>query len=62
MAQNLILCQLCEKPKEIRWKCFDCDLVLCENCVKKHSKFGGSMKHCIIDIKQVGIPENVINS
>ncbi|VDI63938.1 tripartite motif-containing protein 71 [Mytilus galloprovincialis] len=59
MAQNLILCQLCEKPKEIKWKCFNCDLVLCQKCVNKHSKFSGSEDHCIIDFKQVGTPKNL---
>ncbi|XP_071153985.1 uncharacterized protein [Mytilus edulis] len=59
MAQNLIVCQLCEKSKEIKWKCFNCDLVLCQKCASIHSKFSGSEEHCIIDLKQVGTPENL---
>lgn len=59
MEQNLILCQFCEKSKEIKWNCFTCDLVLCQKCAKQHSKFGGSEEHCIIDLKQVGSPENL---
>lgn len=59
MAQNIILCQFCEISKEIAWKCFNCDLVLCQKCTKKHSKFGGSEEHCIIELKEIGTPENV---
>ncbi|VDI01893.1 Hypothetical predicted protein [Mytilus galloprovincialis] len=59
MAQNLIICQFCEISKEIKWKCFSCDLVLCAYCAGKHSKFGGSEEHCIIHLKQVGTPENL---
>ncbi|CAC5408258.1 TRIM36 [Mytilus coruscus] len=59
MAQNILLCQFCEISKEITWKCFNCDLVLCQKCAKQHSKFGGSKQHCIINLKQVGTPENV---
>lgn len=59
MVQNLILCQLCENSKGSKWKSFHCDLVLCPKCYKKHSKFGGSEEHCIIDLNQVGTLENV---
>lgn len=59
MAKNLIVCQFCGMSKRIKWKCFYCDLVMCQKCKEKHSKFGGSEEHCIIDLKQVGTPENV---
>ncbi|CAC5408252.1 unnamed protein product [Mytilus coruscus] len=59
MAKNLILCQFCEISKEIKLKCFTCDLLLCENCADKHSKFSGSEEHCIIDLKKAKKPENV---
>ncbi|XP_071131765.1 E3 ubiquitin-protein ligase TRIM45-like [Mytilus edulis] len=59
MAQNVILCQFCEISKEISWKCFNCDIVLCNKCIKIHSKFGGSKDHCIIDLKQARTPENL---
>lgn len=59
MANNLMLCQFCEISKEIKLKCSNCDLLLCENCADKHSKFVGSEEHCIIDLKKAKKPENV---
>lgn len=58
VAQNVILCQLCEVEQKIKWKCVECELLMCEKCNKKiHPKFKNAKDHRIIDIKDVGIQD-----
>ncbi|CAC5398416.1 unnamed protein product [Mytilus coruscus] len=54
-SQVPVKCNLCEN-ETIKWKCEDCELLLCTNCRdRKHSKIKNSQNHKIIDIKQVGV-------
>ncbi|CAC5396098.1 unnamed protein product [Mytilus coruscus] len=51
-AQTPAMCQFCEESKEIKWKCINCELFLCQLCCSKiHSKIKASMKHEIINLK-----------
>ncbi|CAG2194690.1 TRIM9_67 [Mytilus edulis] len=50
-----IQCQLCEGDPKIKWKCLDCDLLMCSKCKDKiHSKFKSEKEHEIVDIKDAG--------
>jgi hypothetical protein len=31
-------CQMCEKSSQIKWKCINCDYLLCTNCYQLHRK------------------------
>ncbi|XP_052090155.1 uncharacterized protein LOC127726721 [Mytilus californianus] len=49
-------CNLCEVETKIKWKCINCDVIMCEKCkYKVHVKFKFSKNHTVIDIKQIGI-------
>ncbi|XP_071131494.1 uncharacterized protein [Mytilus edulis] len=55
-AQDIISCNLCESETKLKWKCLDCDLLMCNKCCDKvHPKFKNAKDHTIVDIKQVGI-------
>jgi hypothetical protein len=57
-AQDFICCQLCETEQKIKWKCIECELLMCDKCNKKiHPKFKNAKDHRIIDIKDVGIQD-----
>lgn len=60
MAQNMSICNFCELSSEIKWKCIDCDLILCEKCkTMKHSKFKGSEWHTIIALDRLGTKDAI---
>ena len=49
-----ILCQLCEVDVRVKWKCQNCDLLLCTKCKDTvHSKIKTERAHTIIIINQV---------
>ncbi|XP_063406082.1 uncharacterized protein LOC134690008 [Mytilus trossulus] len=51
-AQTPALCQFCEESPDIKWKCINCDLFLCQRCCSKiHSKIKASMQHETINLK-----------
>ncbi|XP_052079042.1 uncharacterized protein LOC127717442 [Mytilus californianus] len=53
-AQTPAVCQFCEESTEIKWKCINCELFLCNLCSSKiHSKSKASMEHEIINLKDV---------
>lgn len=55
LGQCPIQCQLCERDPKVKWKCVDCDLLMCSNCkAKVHSKFKADKEHQILDLKEVG--------
>ncbi|VDI23046.1 Hypothetical predicted protein [Mytilus galloprovincialis] len=57
-----IQCQLCEVDPMIKWKCLDCDLLMCSKCKDKiHSKFKSEKEHKIIDIKDVGRHDKTVD-
>jgi len=54
MGQIPIACQICENDTKIKWKCLDCNHLMCQNCKDKiHPKFANN--HTVIDIKEVGL-------
>ncbi|XP_076113697.1 uncharacterized protein LOC143081958 [Mytilus galloprovincialis] len=53
--QTPINCQFCETEKLIKWKCFDCELLICDKCKDKiHLKIKGGQEHRILDIEDIG--------
>ncbi|XP_071161227.1 E3 ubiquitin-protein ligase Midline-1-like [Mytilus edulis] len=51
-AQTPALCQFCEESPEIKWKCINCELFLCQLCCSKiHSKIKTSQEHEMINLK-----------
>ncbi|XP_071165937.1 uncharacterized protein [Mytilus edulis] len=53
-AQTPALCQFCEESPEIKWKCINCELFLCQLCSTKiHSKSKASKEHEIISYKSI---------
>ncbi|XP_076101154.1 uncharacterized protein LOC143070938 [Mytilus galloprovincialis] len=54
-GQIPINCQLCETDKVIKWKCIECNLLMCNNCRERiHPKFRNANDHKIVDIKDIG--------
>ncbi|XP_076078944.1 uncharacterized protein LOC143049011 [Mytilus galloprovincialis] len=58
-GQAPMLCQICEITRDIKWKCLDCDLLMCQKCKDKiHPKFVKlAIEHRIVHIKNVGHTE-----
>ena len=57
-AQSPRSCQLCDNPYVIKWKCKDCELLMCDNCKERvHPRFKSSETHAVISIKDV-VKEN----
>ncbi|XP_071161573.1 uncharacterized protein [Mytilus edulis] len=54
-AQIPICCQLCEESSEIKWKCLQCNFLLCTKCQKLHKKVKSTDQHTIIDIKDIAV-------
>ncbi|XP_071148986.1 uncharacterized protein [Mytilus edulis] len=53
MAQNLMVCQFCETSNETKYKCVNCDLILCEGCkIKIHTKIKKTEVHQVLDLKE----------
>ncbi|CAC5418607.1 unnamed protein product [Mytilus coruscus] len=46
-------CEMCEESNEIKWKCYQCDFLLCTKCEKLHKKVKSVDQHTIIDITQI---------
>ena len=59
IAQSPLSCQLCDNPNVIKWKCKDCELLMCNNCKERiHPRFKLSETHTIISIKDIGKKES----
>ncbi|XP_071160942.1 uncharacterized protein [Mytilus edulis] len=55
MAQIMSMCNVCELSNKIKWKCINCDLMLCAECKTiTHSKFKGFELHTIIELNRLG--------
>ncbi|XP_063434238.1 uncharacterized protein LOC134715753 [Mytilus trossulus] len=52
-GQVPMLCQMCEESQDIKWKCLQCDFLLCTKCQKLHKKVKSTDQHIIIDIKDI---------
>ncbi|XP_071154817.1 E3 ubiquitin-protein ligase TRIM71-like [Mytilus edulis] len=61
-AQTSTVCQFCEESPEIKWKCVNCELFLCNLCCSKiHSKSKASMEHEIINLKDFGTEDYIMS-
>ncbi|XP_076104920.1 uncharacterized protein LOC143073343 [Mytilus galloprovincialis] len=55
-GQIPVNCGLCETGRPIKWKCLDCDLLLCNHCKEKvHLRVKTAKDHRIIDLKDIGL-------
>ncbi|VDI06297.1 Hypothetical predicted protein [Mytilus galloprovincialis] len=54
-AQTPLSCQLCRIQGVIKWKCTECELLMCDICkTTVHSRIKTAEKHNIITIQEVG--------
>ncbi|XP_076087596.1 uncharacterized protein LOC143058021 [Mytilus galloprovincialis] len=48
-----MVCQFCEISNEPKYKCVNCDLILCEGCkIKIHTKIKKTEVHQVLDLKE----------
>jgi len=53
-GQVALLCQFCQIERRIKWKCLDCDKIMCQGCCEKiHPKFPSANYHTIVDVKDL---------
>lgn len=53
-AQTALMCQFCDQ-QNIKCKCVDCDILLCNSCKEKiHKKLKSADKHKILSIQDIG--------
>jgi hypothetical protein len=50
-AQIVKLCELCEIETNLKWRCIQCDTILCDKCKKIHNKVQTNTQHQIVDLK-----------
>jgi tripartite motif-containing protein 56 len=53
-AQLVKLCELCETETNLKWRCIQCNTILCEKCKTKkiiHNKVQTNSQHQIVDLK-----------
>ncbi|XP_071160824.1 uncharacterized protein [Mytilus edulis] len=54
-AQTPAVCQFCEESTDLRWKCINCDVFMCQLCITKiHKKIKSSDHHELINLKDFG--------
>jgi hypothetical protein len=60
MASKLqapVSCKLCETEKKINWKCYECDLLMCDRCKEKiHPNIRNARDHKVTGIQILEIP------
>ncbi|XP_063433836.1 uncharacterized protein LOC134715530 [Mytilus trossulus] len=55
-SQIPINCHLCDTEKNIRWKCIDCELLICDKCKDgRHLRIKNAQEHKVISIKDIGL-------
>ena len=54
-GQIPLMCQLCEESIQIKWKCLQCNFLLCTKCKNIHKKVKSSDEHNIVDIKDTAL-------
>lgn len=53
--QAPVCCKLCETETKINWKCYECDLLMCDRCKEKiHPNIRNAKDHQVLNIKEVG--------
>ncbi|VDI72196.1 Hypothetical predicted protein [Mytilus galloprovincialis] len=54
-AQTPAFCQFCEESSDIKWKCINCDVFMCQLCTTKiHTKLKSTDHHGLINLKDYG--------
>ncbi|XP_071160541.1 E3 ubiquitin-protein ligase TRIM71-like [Mytilus edulis] len=54
-AQTPAMCQFCEESSDIKWKCINCDVFMCQLCTTKiHTKLKSTDHHELINLKDYG--------
>ncbi|XP_052062939.1 uncharacterized protein LOC127702679 [Mytilus californianus] len=52
------LCHICEESMKIKWKCTNCNYLMCEKCKNNiHTKFPESEVHHVIELAKIGKKE-----
>lgn len=60
-AQIPLECQLCEGSINVKWKCTECELLMCQKCTEKiHPKFKMADMHHVVEIKYAGSKDKEI--
>ncbi|XP_071168580.1 uncharacterized protein [Mytilus edulis] len=55
-SQIPINCHLCDTEKNIKWKCIDCELLICDKCKDgRHLRIKNAQEHKVISIKDIGL-------
>ncbi|XP_071170330.1 uncharacterized protein [Mytilus edulis] len=50
-------CGICDNDRPIKWKCINCDNLLCNHCKEKvHPNLKNTENHQVVNIKDVGQP------
>ncbi|XP_071161346.1 uncharacterized protein [Mytilus edulis] len=61
-GQVPVFCSLCEENTEIKWKCLNCDMLMCDKCKEKiHVKFKFAKDHKVVSIEEVGLHKDEID-
>ncbi|CAC5425987.1 unnamed protein product [Mytilus coruscus] len=61
-GQIPVNCGLCETDRPIKWKCLDCDLLLCNHCKEKvHLRVKTARDHRIVDLKEIGLYKEILD-
>ncbi|CAC5403161.1 unnamed protein product [Mytilus coruscus] len=56
VGQVSVSCSLCEEDTRIKWKCLNCDMLMCDKCKEKiHVKFKFAKDHKVVSIHEVGL-------
>ncbi|XP_052061125.1 uncharacterized protein LOC127701294 [Mytilus californianus] len=59
IEQTTAVCHLCEIEPNLKWKCRECNLLMCQRCKDKiHPKFPSAIYHDVVDIKDIGKDED----
>lgn len=48
------VCKICENGPKVKWKCLECELMMCQRCEKVHQKFLSANDHTVVDIRDIG--------
>ncbi|XP_063406170.1 uncharacterized protein LOC134690126 [Mytilus trossulus] len=53
-----VTCQLCQRSSPLKWKCNDCDILMCDNCkTNVHARVKTATRHKIVEIKDIDFSE-----
>lgn len=62
MAQNSIQCEFCQTSSNLKWKCLECYVYLCQKCNSKyHANHKVFKHHNVVDIRDCGKDINAEN-